>query len=145
MTLKCVLLAGLLVLWGSALGGCGEPKINDRDIVTVDLATVRQMLSEKERDPKRVVLLDARPATDFAEGHLPTAQWLRPADLNSPAGLDPQISQHTSIVVYGDNPGSTVAKTVTKELLKRRLKRVRMFDGGVEAWVRAGYPLERVD
>ncbi|MBX3322716.1 MAG: rhodanese-like domain-containing protein [Phycisphaeraceae bacterium] len=116
--------------------------MTDKDIQYVDVAALRQMLNEKERDPMRVIVLDARPLADYNAGHIPTARSLRPADFHAPAGVDPAIGQHSSIVVYGTNPGSGVAKGVTKELLKMRMKRARMFDGGIEAWTRAGYPLE---
>ncbi len=136
-------ISGLICLGITAiLGGCGEPKVTDRDIQYVDVSALRQMLNEKERDPMRVVVLDARPLADYNAGHIPTARSLRPADFHAPAGVDPVIGQHGNIVVYGTNPGSAVAKSVTKELLKLRMKRVRMFNGGIDAWTRAGYSLE---
>lgn len=136
---------GVLAVLCAALVGCGEPKVTDRSIQFIDLTTVRQLLADKEKSPNAVVLLDARPESDYRAGHIPTARNLRPADLNRTPGRDPSISAANMIVVYGDNRGSTVARAVTKELIRRRYKPVRMFDGGIDGWREAGYRLQTAE
>lgn len=105
---------------------------------------------------------------EYADGHLPGAfhldtNWLEdPLDWNrrSPAALDESlrvlgIDRDTTVVLYGrDTEGGASEKwpgrragqiAATRALLILRyagVDDVRLLDGGYDAWVRAGLPLE---
>lgn len=125
----------------AALSGC-EPNIDDRDIEFIDTAEVRRLTVSAETNPKALLLIDPRSHSAFAQGHLPKARNIELADLERDGGRKKWIEAFSEIVVYGNDPGSAVARAVTKRLLHLRYSDVRMYQGGVMEWTKAGFPLE---
>lgn len=134
-------LVGVLALAG-VLGGC-TPDVSDRDISTVDLAAVRKMI-EKEK-PGSFQLLDARPPERFAAGRLPGAINMPITMLPDGAKLPIAIANSKTVVVYGENAASGLARGVTKRIYVGGQKGVRLFEDGYEAWTQAGLPIEKSD
>jgi 3-mercaptopyruvate sulfurtransferase SseA len=141
-------LFGSSVLVACLPGLCGcETSTSDKDIakesVLVSLADVRQLMNEAESGEDRpMMLIDPRAPKFFAEGHLPGATNLRLPEVREDAARDPAIEQYGRLVVYGDNPGSPVARAMFKRLLAVGYSGVRFYPGGVDEWLRSGYPLE---
>lgn len=136
---------GLLVVLAMLLAlvpGCGPPKVDDGDIEFVDLATLSARIAEDRDAPKHLVIVDPRPPADYAAAHIPGAVSVRLPELEREDRRHPALAGHKWIIVYGDNPGSQVAKGMTKRLLRLQYKRVRMFAGGMKAWIDAGQPAE---
>ncbi len=85
----------------------------------------------------QVVLLDVRPPSEYAAGHLPAAVSI-PLD-----ELDRRVSELPSrrtIVAYCRGPYCVLADEAA-ERLKRRGLRVLRLEEGVLEWQQAGYPL----
>lgn len=120
------------------LGGCG---ITDGSIDCLGLSEVQGALAAEEERPGRLVLLDPRPAEDYEAAHLPGARHVRISDLITRT-KDQRLVSARRVIVYGDAPSSTVAKAMVKNLLKSGYGGVRMFDGGLVEWQRAGLPVE---
>ncbi len=123
----------------SLAGGCGR-EITDSDIKDISITKVKSLVD----DPKSgVVLIDARAPQDFNAGHIPGAKNL---PLNSFTGregdLDPAIANGKAIVVYGDNPGSSIARGTTKRMLASGYEGVFFFSGGLSEWKRSGYEVK---
>ncbi|HZW08573.1 MAG TPA: rhodanese-like domain-containing protein [Phycisphaerales bacterium] len=140
--LGAFLLAGSL--W--ALSGC-ETSTSDKDLakesVLVSLADVRQMMSDRDAGEEHALLLiDPRAPKYFAEGHLPGARNLRLPDVREDQPRDPALERYARLVVYGENPGSAVAKAMFKRLLAVGYSGIRFFPGGLAEWRSSGYEAE---
>lgn len=120
------------------LSGCRD-NISDKNIELVPLAEVRALSSG---DPS-VVLIDPRSAQEFAKGRLPGARNVRLPDIaDEPNAIPPELSGFSTFVVYGNDPGSAVARAMTKRLLRAGAKNAVLFSGGLSEWMAAGYPTE---
>ncbi len=86
------------------------------------------------------VLIDVLPADEFEKEHIPGAINIPLSDLPKRAKSD--LSKNQRIVVYGrthDDLASTDASTILEEM---HFRKVADFDGGIDAWKRAGFLTE---
>ncbi len=123
-------------------GGCGAPKTSDKDLTIIDLGELTAMMDSAGRHPDRLVLVDPRPVEDYAAGHIPGAVSLRLPDVGEDVRRPPVLDGRKTIVVYGQDPGSAVAKGMAKKLISLKYKGVRLFAGGLRAWRAAGMGIE---
>lgn len=125
-----------------ALGGC-TPHVSDKDIAGISLAEVKE-LSGAPAAEKRALLIDPRPADEFAAGHLPGARSMDTTKVSGrPGETDPKLEPYGLLIVYGNDPGSGNAGAMTKKLMTTGYNNVRLFVGGLSEWKRAGLPVER--
>jgi rhodanese-related sulfurtransferase len=93
-------------------------------------------------DGQEIVILDVRPKEIRAqEGTIPGAVSAHPAD------TDPALegySRDNEIVVYCACPNEASAATAAKHLKQAGFKKIRPLLGGIDAWVQAGHPVERL-
>jgi rhodanese-related sulfurtransferase len=105
------------------------------DRITVD--ELRGLISAGHKP----LILDVRPKEIRSrEGIIPGALSANPAD------IDPGVmtySHEREIVVYCACPNEVSAAVAAKHLRQVGFKNIRPLLGGVDAWVRAGQPLER--
>jgi membrane protein DedA with SNARE-associated domain/rhodanese-related sulfurtransferase len=105
------------------------------DRITVD--ELRGLISAGHKP----LILDVRPKEIRSrEGIIPGALSANPAD------IDPGVmtySHEREIVVYCACPNEVSAAVAAKHLRQAGFKNIRPLLGGVDAWVRAGQPLER--
>lgn len=85
-----------------------------------------------------VVLVDVRPAEEYAQGHLPGAVSV---PLDTLARWAREAPKRKQIVAYCRGPYCAYAVQAVAELTKRGLRAVRATDGIAE-WRAAGYPVE---
>jgi thiosulfate/3-mercaptopyruvate sulfurtransferase len=95
-----------------------------------------------------LVVVDARPAAAYREGHLPTAVSIPAADVPDPiesaAFLAARgLSGRERIVCYGEGSYTPDAATLFWLLEVAGAERVSILDGGVSAWRAAGRALDR--
>jgi len=95
---------------------------------------------ERERD----FFVDARRPEQFEAGHIPgafllTYDSLFPADKSKLKEIK-DAAGGWRIVVYGDAPG---AKLLADDLFSQKLGTVYYLEGGLEAWQKAGYEVEK--
>lgn len=121
--------------------GCG-PDTTDNDIEFITTADVRRLTLNAETSSKSLLLIDPRAPKDFAEGHLPKARNMELTLIEYDGSTKKWIEAYSDIVVYGDDPGSSVAKAMTKRLLHVGYDDVRMYAGGMLEWKKAGFPIE---
>jgi rhodanese-related sulfurtransferase len=92
---------------------------------------------------QELVILDVRSREVRArDGIIPGAVSAHPED------IDPVIkgySPDTEIIVYCACPNEASAATAARHLKQAGFKKIRPLLGGIEAWVQAGHPLERVE
>jgi membrane protein DedA with SNARE-associated domain/rhodanese-related sulfurtransferase len=92
---------------------------------------------------QELVILDVRPREIRAQdGIIPGAISAHPED------IDPIIKSYspdTEIIVYCACPNEESAATAAKHLKQAGFKKIRPLHGGIEAWVKAGHPVERAE
>lgn len=136
--MRHVLVGFFLIFISLAAGGCSD-NVSDRDIEMADLAEVRAAVAK----PDTIRLLDPRAPGQFAAGRIPTAINVPLADVSERKDdIDPRLARFKGLIVYGDDPGSGVARATTKRLMRTGYKGVKMFAGGLSEWKSAGLKLE---
>ncbi len=89
------------------------------------------------------LFLDARPAEEYEELHIPGAMNLTPEALEKGEGRAVAgLSKDRVIVVYCGQVSCDAALKVAEKLQSLGFTRVRAFLGGFSAWDQAGYPAD---
>jgi membrane protein DedA with SNARE-associated domain/rhodanese-related sulfurtransferase len=92
---------------------------------------------------QELVILDVRAREVRAQdGIIPGAISAHPED------IDPIINTYspdTEVIVYCACPNEESAATAAKHLKQAGFKKIRPLLGGIEAWVQAGHPIERIE
>lgn len=137
----CLAVVGVIV---GVLSGCNN-NVSDRDIRTIPLADAARLHARAVGQPQAALFIDPRPETAFAEGRIPGARHMTLDRVDPNRGKDPALDRYEALVVYGDNPGSAVARAMTKRLLAVgfKSKKVKFMEGGLEGWRAAGLGVER--
>lgn len=86
----------------------------------------------------RPFIIDVRSPAEQAQGRIPGAVFLQPDD------LELSRSKETEIVVYCNCPNDASAAHVSRRLMESGFKHVRPLEGGIDAWLAAGFPVETV-
>lgn len=97
-------------------------------------------LRELKRIGRPFTIVDVRPVELQADGRIPGAATLTIDELSYPTN-DLRFSGEA--VVYCACPNEASAAIVAKRLMMRGVTRVRPLGGGTDAWVKAGYDIER--
>lgn len=100
----------------------------------------RGQLQERLRR-RDVVVLDVRPAPEFAAGHIPGALSVPISDLQRRLR---EIPTDTQVVAYCRGPYCAYADDAVRELRRRGRDALRLEDGFPE-WARAGLPVQAQD
>ena len=120
-------ISGGMLLWPLLRKGAGGP--------WVSTLQATQLLNRED-----ALLVDVRPAADFAAGQILGARNLPLAELDKRAG---EIERHKSkpVIVYC-NAGNTSGGAVA-QLRKAGFANVVNLSGGYAAWQQAGLPVEK--
>jgi len=82
-----------------------------------------------------VLIADARPASDFAAGHIAGAVHL-PCDASGALATTALGGDHAAVLVYGVGTDDAVA--VARTVAQRTAAQVYALEGGFAAWEKAG-------
>jgi rhodanese-related sulfurtransferase len=119
----------------SRIGELADAYLGDRS----QLATIsREELLERMRAGE-VVVLDVRPAAEYAAGHLPDAVNVPPDEL---AARLAELPAGQSVVAYCRGPLCAYADTAVRTLIAHGRPARRLVDGLPE-WAAAGLPVVR--
>lgn len=119
-----VLISGGLLVWPTlSRGGRGG----------VSAAEATQLINRRN-----AVVIDLRPAEDFAKGHLPSARHLEFAELQAKAGQFVKNKSNPVLLVCQTGQQSHKALRLVKDA---GFAEVHVLDGGVNAWQQAGMPV----
>ena len=87
-------------------------------------------------------IIDVRPAgSRERDGSIPGALAWSAAAESSPAA---ELAREGEVVVYCDCPNEYSAAKVAQQLRRAGFRKVRPLHGGLDAWVAAGLPVERI-
>jgi membrane protein DedA with SNARE-associated domain/rhodanese-related sulfurtransferase len=104
----------------------------------ITVSELRQLID----DGQELVILDVRPQeVREQDGMIPGAVSAHPAS------IDPVVAKYSldsEIVVYCACPNEESAASAAKHLKRAGFKRIRPLLGGIDAWVQAGHPIERI-
>ncbi|VAX42208.1 hypothetical protein MNBD_PLANCTO03-828 [hydrothermal vent metagenome] len=127
------------------LGGC-EKGTSEKDInagVLLTLADVRHAMDRRDGgEPEHALLIDPRARKFYNAGHLPGAVNLRLPDVREDDSKTPELTRYSRLIVYGDNPGTAVARAMFKRLHAVGYGGVKFYAGGLEEWRRSGGRVE---
>jgi membrane protein DedA with SNARE-associated domain/rhodanese-related sulfurtransferase len=105
----------------------------------ITVAELRKLID----DGQKIVILDVRPKeTRVREGTIPGAVSAHPADTDPALKTYPREME---IIVYCACPNEESAATAAKHLKQAGFKKIRPLLGGIDAWVQAGHPVERLN
>ena len=90
-------------------------------------------------DPIQIVDLRTAIAYEVTRQTLPGAIRLDPEELDA---RHTEIPRDRDIVLYCTCPNETTSARVAQALKKRGIERVFPLEGGLEAWISCGYPVE---
>ena len=116
--------------------GC-TTKINDG---VVGRATTTD--ATRYHNGKKTLFIDARPSTAYNREHITGAINMRIGDLTY-TEQDPVLTSHSTLVIYGENPGSPSALALAKRLIGLNYKGVVYYEPGLDGWRNAGLPTVR--
>lgn len=123
------------------LGGCTKVSDIQVDDTAISLSDLRSLVASQAKDPKSdtVVVLDARLPKSYQESHIPGAQLIDILSIDDRnKRVDARIEKFETKVVYGDDPGDSIARAVVKKMLSAGYDNVRLFKGGWREWQGAG-------
>lgn len=119
-----VLISGGLLLW---------PALTRRGRGGVSAAEATTLINRRN-----AVVVDVRPAAEYAKGHLPAARNLEMTELQAKIG---QIAKNKSnpviLVCQTGQQSQKASRTVTEA----GYSEVHVLQGGVDAWQKAGMPV----
>jgi len=131
------ILFGFGLFFLAVIGGC-QNKVSDRDLTMIELSEVRRL-----HGAANARFADARAAEEFSKEHIRGALNLQVGQVTElKTDIEPSVARAKTVVVYGNNPGSAVARVVAKRLMAAGHKGVRVYLGGLDEWKANGLPVE---
>ncbi len=113
-------------------------QIQFQGVKTVNLAQAYAMFQQG-----RTLFIDARPADEYAELHVPKALNLTLGMLKADRAKKlKSIAKDQEIVVYCSQASCDLSLEVAEKLQALGFTRVKAFVGGFRAWDEAGYPAD---
>lgn len=108
-----------------------------------ELRMARITVSELDEQLKTAtppVIIDVRSRAEQEAGRIPGALALADDDLGA---LMANMDADAEVILYCSCPNEVSAAQVARKLMKHGYKRVRPLTGGIDAWVAAGYEVEK--
>ncbi|MDR5812229.1 MULTISPECIES: rhodanese-like domain-containing protein [unclassified Caballeronia] len=118
------LVSGALLLW---------PAIMRRGRGGISAAEATTLINRRN-----AVVVDLRPAAEFANGHLPSARNLEVSELQAKIG---QIAKNKSNPVVLVCQTGQQSQRASRSVSEAGYAEVHVLEGGVDAWQKAGMPV----
>jgi rhodanese-related sulfurtransferase len=129
--MRAVKLSVFVLLTVAGVAACkGGPKVSDKNLRELDYRQLQEALAA---EGENVVLVDARPASQFDAGHLPRAMNLFLPDVKAGDG---RLKQADRIIVYAGGWQDPLGPATAKRLMSLKYHDVYLFRGGMEVWER---------
>ncbi len=112
------------------------------EVPRLDTADVRQLV--QARDSRRAVLVDARPAADYARGHLPGAVSVPVDDPERGLARLP-ADKSVPLVIYCVDEACEWRKQVTVAATSAGYTNLYVYPEGISGWLKSGFELAGVN
>jgi rhodanese-related sulfurtransferase len=100
-----------------------------------DLATISTTELKQALDAGRCTVFDLGQSMNFRKAHIPDSRWSTRVRL----AADARKEDHSIVLVAGD---TDVARLAAVDLLDAGITDVKLLNGGLAAWAKAGYATE---
>jgi rhodanese-related sulfurtransferase len=102
----------------------------------------RDELKQKLDHPRKSILVEALPADQFHEVHLPSAINI---PLEQVRSLAPDLlpNKNVEMIVYCAGPSCDASRKAAEGLSAMGYANVRHYVGGKDDWIKAGFPVIR--
>ncbi|MCX6149803.1 MAG: rhodanese-like domain-containing protein [Ignavibacteriales bacterium] len=91
---------------------------------------------------KKAIFIDARDKWDFADGHIPNALNIPEYSFDNSNPILQTIPLDKTIVTYCGGDDCDISSKLAENLFGLGYKKVFIFFGGWNEWIKAGYPSE---
>nr|WP_241018828.1 rhodanese-like domain-containing protein [Paraburkholderia sp. Tr-20389] len=118
------LISGALLLW---------PTISRRGRGGLSAAAATQLINRRN-----AVVVDLRPAAEYAAGHLPSARQVEFGELQAKVGQLVKNKSNPVLLVCQNGQQSNKAARIVRDA---GYAEVHVLEGGVNAWQQAGMPV----
>jgi membrane protein DedA with SNARE-associated domain/rhodanese-related sulfurtransferase len=108
--------------------------------LVMDRITVHEVRRLMDEGNVRLVIDVRSPMAQEITGRIPGAVTVDPQNIKFELGA---VEPQSEVVVYCACPNEASAVKVAKALVQHGFKRVRPLHGGIDAWIAAGYDVER--
>jgi rhodanese-related sulfurtransferase len=117
------------------------PVVPDLDQpIEVKLAFAKRFF---DAGPGAAVFVDAREASEYAEGHIAGALSVPFDDaVRNPALIAPFQKAGKPLILYCSGGDCELSKDLARNMLAEGIRKVLVFTDGLPAWKAAGYPME---
>ncbi len=127
----------------SLFTGCTK-EYSDADLVFVTPDEGRALMAKQEAtlfsDPVENIWVDPRRSEFYIAGHIPGAVSM---PFKTIATDWTNLEGYGVVVVYGQTYNDPLAEAMSKTLMEYGIKEVRTLRGGIDAWTRAGFELQK--
>lgn len=127
----------------AAIGGCTR-KTSDRDLQYVTPFEAMERSNESAglfEKPIETAWVDPRPATQYAQGHIPGAISLPFPRMTAEAEV--VLKGYGRFVVYDGGEDDTIAKAASKRLMELGFDNVYTLEGGLKKWEKDHQSVEK--
>jgi len=135
-TFPILLILALLALTLAACGGASAPA-NQVDLSSLPVNLTVQQVNEIRNNPD-VVLIDVREQWEYDAGHIPNVKLIPLGELPNRVNEIPKDKFVVMTCRSGNRSGQA-----TKFLRDKGFDNVHNMQGGIVAWQKAGFPVEK--
>jgi rhodanese-related sulfurtransferase len=121
------------VLEGGIRSGLQAPTASKAALPALDTISAADL--KRALDARTCAVFDLGAGTRFRKAHIPASRWSTRVRLAADAG-----NWKNPVVLVAEEAG--VARLAATELLEAGVKDVKLLDGGIAAWTKAGYATE---
>ena len=114
-------------------------KAAESGVATIDTDAMKAIVAGSSH-----IILDARKASDFAEGHIPGSFSLPDADFDAQvASLLPLVTPSQPLAVYCSGKACDESISLAQKLHAQGITNVVVYVGGITDWTAAGLEVQR--
>jgi rhodanese-related sulfurtransferase len=113
------------------------PTIHESDFKIISLVQLKKLLGEK-----RGVMLDARSAGEYKQGHIKGASNIPALDVEKYFDKLVTIPRDTLVIIYCNNPECDLGQMLADFLKVMEFKHLLIYDDGWDGWTQAKMPID---
>ncbi len=113
------------------------PTVQEQDFKIISLTQLKKLLGEK-----RGVMLDARSAEEYKQGHIMGASNIPALEVEKYFDKLVTIPRDTLVIIYCNNPECYLGQVLADFLKVMEFKHLLIYDDGWDGWTQAKMPID---